>query len=269
MTRKTSGLDRPPGHEQNDVPNRIELPDGRNLLKYDSVDSTQDVARDLVKAGETHCAGIISNFQKCGRGRSGRDWFAPAGDNLLATYILEQSGEAMSSGNLALAAGVAVAEAISSLSGIGTGLKWPNDVMTGKKKIAGVLIEIVRNAEYQWIALVGIGVNVNVARLPSELAQCTTSMRLETSQSFEVADVEVAVRESLSSYYETLQNRGLRAIIQMWRSLDNSTGLPFASIINGRKVSGKARGIADNGALILELESGEIIEDFNASAAKQ
>ena len=112
------------------------------------------------------------------------------------------------------------------------------------------------------------GLNVNIGKFPPELADRTTSIRLETGRTCSVSKVENLVRSSLQLHYEILQKDGLRAIIQLWRSRDYTTGFEFSTIVEGRRVAGRARGIADNGAIILELGSGELVEDFNASAAK-
>src|SRR5690349_9097781 len=106
-------------------PTKIDLPVGKYLLEFETVASTQDVARAIVSSGEANCLGIRADFQSRGRGRSERDWFAPAGECLLATYIFDWTANPANAGILALAAGVGVSDAIERLTGLSAQLKWP------------------------------------------------------------------------------------------------------------------------------------------------
>src|SRR5689334_10383725 len=115
-------------------------------MEFDSVSSTQDVARDLLRSGKTGFAGVRTQYQKRGRGRAGSDWAAPAGQCLLVTYVLPLTVGPAMAGMLALAAGVAVADTVDRVSGMRAGLKWPNDVLLGSKKVSGILIETERDS---------------------------------------------------------------------------------------------------------------------------
>src|SRR5258708_36316728 len=104
-------------------------PEEGRLLEFAEVDSTQDLARDLVRIGERGVIGVRADYQRLGRGRSGANWIAPTGTCLLVTYILPLPDGTSTAGMLALGCGVAVAGAAEALTNVKAGLKWPNDVM--------------------------------------------------------------------------------------------------------------------------------------------
>ncbi len=250
-------------------PTRIDLQNGLYLLEYDSVSSTQDVARALVSSGTTNCAAVRADFQTLGRGRSGRDWFATAGDCLLATYILEWPADPASFGTIALAAGVGVSEAIERLTSLSAQLKWPNDVLLRGRKTAGILIEIVPNQAGGWVALFGIGVNANMAKIPPELEGRATSLKIETGRTYNIREIERSVRESLRSACEILQTTGVGVIIDLWRQRDATRGLSFVTTIEGQERKGVASGVSNEGALLLTLSSGDSVEVLSASALRE
>src|SRR5947207_2179759 len=127
------------------------------ILRFDSVTSTQDAAREALRRDDS-CVGVIAAHQTEGRGRDGRRWSAEAGSCLLATYILRGAFEPENPGQLAIVAAVAVAEAIEEITGLNPSVKWPNDLLLGDRKVAGILIELVSQPPHR-AALIGVGIN--------------------------------------------------------------------------------------------------------------
>ena len=132
---------------------------GRPRLHLRATPSTNDRARDLAIAGAPHGTLVSAGVQTAGRGRQGRAWAAPAGSALLCSLVLREHDDL-----LPLRGGLAVAD----LAGTGAQVKWPNDVLVGGRKLAGVLVEA--RPQEGW-AVLGIGVNVAVdpAELPPEV----------------------------------------------------------------------------------------------------
>lgn len=126
------------------------------------IGSTNRRLRRLAAAGATPWTTVIAGEQTAGRGRAGRRWHSPPGAGLWMSVLLETAG-ASGSGVLPLAAGVSVARALEEMSGVPMGLKWPNDILFGGRKIAGILCEA--DGQDARRAIVGIGVNV---RRPQE-----------------------------------------------------------------------------------------------------
>ncbi len=124
---------------------------GRPRLHHREIDSTNRRARELASAGAPHGTLVTAGGQTAGRGRQGRRWEAPAGSALLCSLVLREFDALLS-----LRAGLAVAD----VAGQAARVKWPNDVLVGGRKVAGVLVE---GRPHEGWAVVGIGVNVSAA----------------------------------------------------------------------------------------------------------
>jgi BirA family biotin operon repressor/biotin-[acetyl-CoA-carboxylase] ligase len=136
---------------------------GFNVLCFEEVDSTNDVAWSSARQTGADGLVIFAEAQRRGRGRQGRRWLSPAGQNLLFSVLLCEAVETLSPEAVTIAAGLAVAEAIEQETHLHAELKWPNDVLIGGAKVAGVLVE--RRIENGNAAMV-IGLGVNVAATP-------------------------------------------------------------------------------------------------------
>jgi len=236
------------------------------LIELDRVSSTQDAAREIVRAGSIGIVGVRAKFQSQGRGRTGSKWQAPANQCLLVTYAVPLEAGPASSGMLALAAGVAVADAIDDLTALSAGLKWPNDVLLSGRKAAGILIETERDRCRNWWALVGVGMNVNVRRFPKELADKATSLLMIAGTKFDMSEVEATVRFRIASAARLVADKGPDPILQAWRERDQTRGMKFRAASGNRSLIGTAIGIADSGALILQTDDGSRAEVFSASS---
>ncbi len=246
-------------------PRKRPVGDGKFLLEYDEVSSTQDAARTLYKCGETAIIGIIAAYQLAGRGRSGSKWVAPRGTCLLATYILPLE-DASIAPKIGMAAAVASAESIEELSGLTTGLKWPNDVMLNGRKVAGVLVETASAPETQTVALVGIGVNLNVESFPAELEQTATSVRIEGRRLTPLKEFEAILRLKLFEYSEEICAGGFASIRERWLNRDQTLGRRYRGVTEGGSIEGTAVSLAESGALVLALEDGSSYETVSATS---
>lgn len=233
---------------------RREVEPGRFLVECDSLPSTMDAARQAL-ADDT-VIGVRADYQSEGRGRRGAPWVARPRTCLLVTYILHSTRK-IEPARLSFAAGVAIAESIESLTGIAPGLKWPNDVLMVGRKVAGILIETEsRNA------LVGVGVNVNVADFPSDLSASATSLLLQTGQDWQVEDIEQTVRARLFA----VASAPWPDILGRWRRLDQTTGRQYVAIIDGVEVAGSAVGVDESGALLLRTSAGDVLPVLSATS---
>jgi len=160
---------------------------GTPRLHLRSTGSTNERARMLARAGAPHGTLVTAGEQTAGRGRQGRTWSAPAGRALLISLVLREPD-----GLLPLAAAVAVAD----VAGCGAAIKWPNDVLLGERKVAGILVE--RRPQERW-AVLGIGLNValRVADLPPELRDSAGTLGLEPD----------ALKPTLDALLDALRHR--------------------------------------------------------------
>ena len=208
---------------------------GRPRLHLRTVDSTNARARELAGAGAPHGTLVTAAAQTAGRGRQGRGWSAPAGRALLMSLLLRDWPRL-----LPLAAAVAVAETV----GDAAAIKWPNDVLLGGHKVAGILAE--GRPQDGWMVL-GVGLNVAVEpnELPPDLCHTAATMGLEP------ADVEPTLARLLERLDRWLV-AGEAAILDGWRARDALAGRAVAWAGG----AGTAAGVDDDGRLVVELADG-------------
>jgi BirA family biotin operon repressor/biotin-[acetyl-CoA-carboxylase] ligase len=243
--------------------------DGSYLLEFDQLGSTQDEARARALAGEEQLVGVRARHQICGRGRRGTDWYAPRGECLLVTYVVALTDPVRyAPAALSMAAALAVSEGIANLAGLDPRLRWPNDVLLGRRKVAGSLVEMLRlplgHRPTRHVALIGIGVNVNVAIWPDALSAGAVSLRQVTGRSWSIDAVEAAVRTSLIDIQRHLAAPDPDWVPQRWRLRDATVGSRYLAHGPKGPVTGEAYGIGPHGTLLLRTDAGAEIEVTSA-----
>jgi BirA family biotin operon repressor/biotin-[acetyl-CoA-carboxylase] ligase len=206
-------------------------------------DSTNARARELAIAGAPHGTLVTAGEQTAGRGRQGRAWTAEPGDALLLSVVVRGVGP--DTALLPLAAAVAVCWALAPLD---AAIKWPNDIWIARRKVAGILLE--GRPQEGW-AVVGIGLNVRTREFPEELRETATSLALEGME----LSVEMAL-VALLPQLEHWLHAPAREVLGAWRGRDALIG----SRVTWAAGSGAAAGIAESGALIVEMDAGERVE---------
>ena len=163
------------------------FPDPFRLMVRETAASTNDEVRTLAQNGAPGGLVLLALQQTAGRGRRGAAWFSPPGESLAFSILVRPEEPKALWPRLALATGLAVAEAVESF-GPAPGIKWPNDVWIGKRKVAGILVEAGRD-----FAVVGIGLNVNTREFPTEVADIATSLHAETGRDLRRHEVLAAI----------------------------------------------------------------------------
>jgi BirA family biotin operon repressor/biotin-[acetyl-CoA-carboxylase] ligase len=235
---------------------------------FEFVAETGSTNADLIanSANTDDFSVLVAGFQSAGRGRAGRDWVAPAGSSLFVSVLLKPSGVAATNFSwLPLLAGLAMTKtvaAVLSSSGIpeaAVGLKWPNDVLVGEKKISGVLSELVGDLSG---VVIGAGLNVlqNKAELPIENA---TSLQIEGAKNLHLDEVLAVYLENLRGFYQPWVAAGGNAVasglrnhvIEACVTLDRAGNNRVRAILPGdSEIIGAAVGIDDTGRLIVQPE---------------
>jgi BirA family transcriptional regulator, biotin operon repressor / biotin---[acetyl-CoA-carboxylase] ligase len=213
---------------------------GRPRVHFRQTDSTNERARDLALGGAPHGTLVTADEQIAGRGRQGRVWAATPRSAVLMSLVLRDLREA-----LPLAAAVAVCEALP----VQAAIKWPNDVWLGGRKVAGILVE--GRPQEGW-AVLGVGLNVATEELPPELRNTATSLRLEGLD----CSTEDALQWLLAGF-DTWLTRPTRDVLAAWRSRDALLGTE----IRWAKGSGKAAGVDEKGALLVDTATGRVTLD--------
>ncbi|HEX2660574.1 MAG TPA: biotin--[acetyl-CoA-carboxylase] ligase [Polyangia bacterium] len=224
---------------------------GRRHVHEPSCASTNDRAAEEAKAGAAEGLLVTTDRQTNGRGRLGRSWVAPPGENLTFSLLLRPRRPPPEVPPLTLLAGGAVAEALSTL-GFAARVKWPNDVLLrgpqGARKVAGILTEATTVGDRIGHVVVGVGINVNTAAFPPELADKATSLRLTGGGALDLVEVLARVLTSFETAYENFRAMGPAAAIPLWEAHADRL-LRSRAQIDGRDVEGVAIGVLPDGSL--------------------
>ena len=220
-------------------------------MHFRLTDSTNARARELAAAGAPHGTLVTASEQSAGRGRQGRVWSAPAGRALLCSLVVREPPHL-----LPLAAGVAVAEVVEALAALGAGgrareaqIKWPNDVLVDRRKVAGILVE--GRPQEGW-AVVGMGVNVavRVRDFPAELRDTAGTLGLEPEA------IDRAL-EALVARLDEWLTAPAEAVLGAVRGRDALLGRP----VRWAGGHGTGAGIDDDGRLLVAAEAGTVALD--------
>jgi BirA family biotin operon repressor/biotin-[acetyl-CoA-carboxylase] ligase len=143
------------------------------ISRFAELESTNHYALERAREGAATGLVVVADHQRAGRGRLDRTWEAPPGSSLLVSVVLHAPGGPHDAHEAVTAAAVALVRALAAVAGVAAGIKWPNDVLVGDRKLAGILAEREGDA-----VVVGLGVNVNWDVFPPELADIATAANL-------------------------------------------------------------------------------------------
>ena len=217
--------------------------------------STQDLADALAREGSPEGTVVLAEAMERGRGRMGRRWVAGRG-GLWVTIVLRPRLTGVTH-ILSLAVGVAVARAIEEVTGVGAGVKWPNDVLIGERKVAGILIEGRAEADRLQYVLVGVGVNVN-NELPEELSSTATTIARVVGRPVPRLPLLVSTLRNLDHLYGALSRGEVGYVLDVWRRLSTTLGREVRAVTPDGEVVGVAEDVAEDGALMIRTPSGAV-----------
>lgn len=232
------------------------MPVGAIVHRLESVPSTNDAARALALQGAGHGTAVLAREQTRGRGTKGRPWHSPAGLGLYASFILRGpgGGPVPTPHLVPLAAGLAASDAVLESAGVVTGLKWPNDIVFGGRKLGGILSEGVTGAAGGAFVVVGIGLNVGQgeADLPVELRAAATSIKLAGGRNADVEAVFASLCRALDRWYNVLARGGKEAVI---REFEARPAFPRGASVRietaGGAFEAEYRGLDPEGRLVV------------------
>ncbi len=230
---------------------------GKNVFCYESVGSTNDVAHRFAKDGARSGTIILADFQTTGRGRNAKKWVAEKGENIMASVILRPNVPLEHLTYLPLLAALSVAQAIEDVVGERAEIKWPNDVLIRRKKVAGVLVETSAQAGVVDYVVVGIGLNVNQANFHDDLAERATSLLLETGIVYDKTTLFVSLMQFLDANYARLTIGDTQSILNMWRARCEMFGKHITFYQGETKREGIALDIDERGFLKVEIDQKE------------
>ena len=226
----------------------------RQMLWYQDVPSTNDLAAALAERGAREGCVVVANAQSAGRGRHGRSWASPPGAGLYVSTVLRPAEHALPL--LMIAAGVAVADGIHIATGLVPDLKWPNDVFVSGRKVAGVLAEATSSAAGTYVVL-GFGINVSPAAYPPGVADRATNLEGELGRAVDRGLLLAECLCNLADRYQDLASGRGDVVVEAWRGRAAST---FGCKVQWNDAGGALEGVADNidenGALVVQTNTG-------------
>lgn len=230
---------------------RVRLP-GRRIEWRESCETTMAEAAALARAGCPSGSAVGAERQTAGRGRRQRRWESPPGAGLYVSIVLRPAWPEADNLVVPLALGLATAEAIAQASGIACDLRWPNDVLIGEHKCVGILIE------NEGAALVaGVGINVNQAGFPEELASAATSLRIASGREQSREELLVRLLESADKFTGLLAAQGRAAVIEAFsRSSSYAQGKRVVVEQGVERIVGTTDGLDGSGFLWVRRPDG-------------
>lgn len=223
---------------------------------HETIDSTNAEAMRMASSGAALPALVLAEQQTAGRGRRGRQWVSPFAENLYYSLALRMDGGTRRLDGLSLVVGLAVVDTLRELGIHRAGLKWPNDILVGRKKLAGVLLEVTGDLANVCHVVIGIGININM-RDSADVDQAWTSVALELGNIQDRNKVACALSRNLSGYLAGHQERGFAAYRKAWEDKHLWQGLAVALTAGANTTQGVVKGIGDDGALRLEVDGRE------------
>ena len=240
----------------------------KEVLYFDTIDSTNTKAQELAEKGYPSGTLVVADKQESGKGRRGRSWVSPSGTGIFMTLMIKPDINPNNASMLTLVAALAVAKAITSVTGEEAMIKWPNDIVVNGKKVCGILTEM--NAQFDYInhIVVGIGINVHNESFPEEISQMASSLMIEAGgKRFHRAQIIAETMSYFEQYYDTfLQTQDLSALAREYDELLVNMNKAVRVLDPKEPFDGKAMGITPKGELIVDTwESRKLVSSGEVS----
>jgi BirA family biotin operon repressor/biotin-[acetyl-CoA-carboxylase] ligase len=226
---------------------------------YIEVDSTNTRARQLADDGAPEGEIVIAEQQSRGRGRVGRNWISPPFINLYLSVVLRPHLPPAHAPQITLMAAVALADTVAQFVSEPPAIKWPNDILLRGKKLAGILTESSVSPERINYVILGIGVNINFSQvvMPEAIRERATSLLECAGEPVSREAFLGRLIQDLDRCYGILGEAGFNRIAQRWESYFSLRGKRVRVEMGDEGLAGVAKGIDNDGALIIEGERGQ------------
>lgn len=233
---------------------------GRIVHAYNSLKSTNDLAAKMAESGSPEGTLVVAETQTRGRGRLGRVWYSPPGTGIYLSIILRPAFSPESAPGLSVMTALALAETINSYCPGETHLKWPNDVLIGRRKTAGILTELSADRGKINHVIVGVGINVNqgVGHFPEEIRAHATSVRRATKRKVRRVELLVAFLKQFEKEYAAYKKERLNKARPRLKKFSSLLGKEVTVRSGRTRTNGLATDIDANGRLILETKTGRV-----------
>ncbi|TYO99864.1 BirA family biotin operon repressor/biotin-[acetyl-CoA-carboxylase] ligase [Geothermobacter ehrlichii] len=233
---------------------------GRRVVCFERTDSTNLQALRLAEQGAEEGTVLIAEAQDAGKGRLGRSWLSPPGVNLYTSIILRPEIPPWDAPQMTFLAAMAVVRAVEEVCALSPRVKWPNDLLLGGRKVAGLLSELSADMDRVRAVVLGIGLNVNMSpeQIPSTLRYPATSLAIEGGRNYSRIDLACAICRHLDALYRLYRERGFEPVRLAWEANCDLIGRRVEVSCGEGTLRGRVRGIDGDGALLLDGPGGGV-----------
>lgn len=231
---------------------------GKNLIVLDSVNSTNDYLKKLGNEGCENGTVVAAREQTKGKGRLGRTWQSKKDDGIAFSVLLRPSVAPNEVSAITPLAGLAVCKAIREYTKLDCVIKWPNDIIVGRKKLVGILTEMSAEFDAVEYVITGIGINVDHTSFPEEIAFKATSLLLETGRHIDKNEFLACVLEHLENEFVKNNLELTPTALSEYTDLCATVGRSVTFQRGTRRISGMAVGVSEHGELKVMMSDGTI-----------
>ena len=233
---------------------------GRDIQVFEQTTSTNDVVEKLARDGVKEGVVVFAESQTKGRGRLGRVWMSPSRKGLWFSVLLRPNLHPLETTQLTVISATALRRAIKTVAGLTAEIKWPNDLLLGGKKTAGILTEMSAELDRVRHIILGIGVDVNLeaAGFPAELRKIATSLRIEAGKLISRAELAAEILRELDFDYARVRAGKFSEVADEWEAACVTIGRNVTVHVGERQFRGRAESLDDDGALLIRTEHGHL-----------
>ncbi|MCL6634836.1 MAG: biotin--[acetyl-CoA-carboxylase] ligase [Peptococcaceae bacterium] len=233
---------------------------GRTVFYSESISSTNDLAKELARKGAGEGSLVVAEEQTGGKGRLGRGWFSPRYKGIWFSLILHPPVDPSEASRVTMLAAVAVASAIRKSTGVAAGIKWPNDLLAGGKKICGILAELSAEMDRINHLVVGVGINANLdaGDFPEEVRSAATSLKMEAGRTVSRVRLLQECLTEFERWYTAWLDGGFAPVLARWKDMAISLHCPVRIHTLNKSWDGWAEDVDEDGALLVRLPGGGV-----------
>ncbi|MCY6372137.1 biotin--[acetyl-CoA-carboxylase] ligase [Clostridium ganghwense] len=235
---------------------------GRNIIYFDSIDSTNNKAKECAREGAEEGTVVIAEEQTMGRGRLGRNWTSPKYKGIWMSIILRPDIDPINVSKITQIGAAAVAMATKDM-GIDAFIKWPNDIVMNGKKVCGILTEMSGELNKVNYVIMGIGINVNIEKeeFPEEIKEVASSLKIQNGEYIKRKELVSRVLNNFEKLYEEfIREENISKSIKVCRERSILLGKEVRIIDRGKTTKAKALELSEDGKLVVQYEDGKIKE---------
>lgn len=237
-----------------------------HIIHKESVESTQKLAHIAALEGAEHGTIVIADEQVSGKGRADRSFHSKKGEGIWMSLILRPDILPYEAPQLTLLTATILAQVLDQYENISPQIKWPNDVLINSKKVSGILTEMQAEQDKVSYVIIGIGINVNqeLASFPKDIQSKVTSLKIEQNKSIDIIKLIQKFIQSFEDKFDVYLEHGFPNVKTTWEKYGFRINEQLEIKTSRETWVGKFLGIAEDGALLAERDSGEIEKVYSA-----